>query len=87
MANMSQGDFPPPSCHITDGQPLWQWCEVAYWLRRNGLIGFETLYDSVDVMSINTQLDCHWAQQSNPAAFESISDALKGLYQNVAGRS
>ena len=77
------GDFPPPSCHITDGQPLWHWCEVAYWLRRNGQIGMDALYDSVDMMNINAQLESFWARQAAPDEFASVSAELGELYQGI----
>ena len=35
------GGFPAPVCNITDGVPLWFWCEVAYWLRQNDMISHD----------------------------------------------
>jgi hypothetical protein len=50
------GGFPPPVCEITDGIPLWQWCEVAYWLGENDMITEDVVRAARDTEMINTVL-------------------------------
>ena len=81
--------FPTPCCHITEGQPLWRWCEVAYWLRRNGNGsgngngGWDAFYDSTDVETINMELDRRWASHVRPTLFAETAARLDDLYQGV----
>lgn len=51
------GKFPPPVCDLTEGHPLWAWCEVSYWLWQNGIIGEDVVQESRDVAVINSVLD------------------------------
>lgn len=56
------GDFPPPTCHITDDVPLWRWCEVAHWLWQNNMLSETSLRAAQDVDLINSVLE--FAHQS-----------------------
>ena len=51
------GNFPAPVCDLTEGYPLWMWCEVSYWLWENGIIGENVLRASQDVAVINSVLE------------------------------
>ena len=51
------GDFPPPACNITEGMPLWYWCEVADWLAKNNLIKPEILRDAQELAAVNSVLE------------------------------
>lgn len=55
--NRGPGGFPPPSCEITDGSPLWFWCEVANWLWQNDMIKENVLRDAEEVGVINAVLE------------------------------
>lgn len=50
-------NFPPPVCDIADGHPLWQWCEVSYWLYQNGIVDENVLEESRTIAVINSTLD------------------------------
>lgn len=60
------GGFPAPVCEITDGSPLWYWCEVAYWLWQNDMIKESALRDAEEVDMINAVLELHWQKQRKP---------------------
>lgn len=51
------GNFPAPVCDLTEGRPLWMWCEVSYWLWENGIINDEALEASRVIAVINSVLD------------------------------
>lgn len=51
------GGFPAPVCDLTEGHPLWPWCEVARWLWENGIIGEEALHESRLVAAVNSVLE------------------------------
>ncbi len=51
------GSFPPPACNIVDGQPLWYWCEVAYWLAQHNMISETANQQAQEVAVINTLLE------------------------------
>jgi len=61
------GKFPPPICDLTEGYPLWAWCEVSYWLHENGIVGEDVLRESREVAIINNVLDYVHQQQWDPA--------------------
>ncbi len=50
------GSFPPPACNIVEGQPLWYWCEVAYWLSQHNMISATANREAQEVAVINTLL-------------------------------
>ncbi|MCY2987075.1 MAG: hypothetical protein NTY19_04305 [Planctomycetota bacterium] len=66
------GNFPPPACEITEGAPLWLWCEVAHWLWENGLISEVLLRDSEEVAAINSVLELQWLRNAAPGMIEDI---------------
>jgi len=51
------GGFPPPVCEITDGVPLWRWCEVAYWLGQNDMVTEDVVRAARDTEAINSILE------------------------------
>ena len=51
------GSFPPPACNIVEGQPLWYWCEVAYWLSQNDLIKGNENREAQEIAAINAILE------------------------------
>jgi hypothetical protein len=51
------GNFPGPVCSLTEGHPLWMWCEVSYWLWQNNLVKEEVLNNSRVVAAINSVLE------------------------------
>ena len=54
------GGFPPPACNIVEGQPLWYWCEVAYWLFQNDLIKDEENREAQEIAAINAIIDLEY---------------------------
>lgn len=51
------GNFPSPVCDLTDGHPLWQWCEVSFWLWQNAIVDDAVLNESRLLAAINSVLD------------------------------
>lgn len=51
------GGFPAPVCDLAEGFPLWQWCEVSFWLWQNAIVDERVLKDSRDIAVINSVLD------------------------------
>ncbi len=70
------GGFPPPVCNITDGAPLWYWCEVACWLFENNLIKKEELQDALELSVINNVLEIERQRVIAPELTEQIMHAL-----------
>lgn len=66
------GGFPPPCCQISEGTPLWAWCEVAYWLRQNNMIKEEAVIDARDVDLINCILEYMHQRQSDPTSIDEV---------------
>jgi hypothetical protein len=60
------GNFPAPTCDITDGVALWRWCEVADWLWQNGMLKENALRAIQDVTAINSVLDFVHQKELNP---------------------
>ena len=71
------GAFPPPACNITDGSPLWHWCEVAHWLCQNGIIKEDVLREAQEIAVINSVLDIDHQRQTEPQLTQEIMDALQ----------
>lgn len=71
-----QGGFPAPACNITDGAPLWHWCEVAIWLWENNLIKEGDLRAAQDVTVINSVLELEHQRQLSPELTKEIMAAL-----------
>jgi hypothetical protein len=66
------GGFPPPICEITDGVPLWQWCEVAYWLGENNMIAEHVVRAARDIEVINAILQFLNQQALHPEVMAEI---------------
>jgi hypothetical protein len=66
------GKFPPPVCEITDGAPLWYWCEVARWLWENDMIPEDMLREAEELATINSVLELQWLRQTLPDLTEEI---------------
>ncbi len=72
------GGFPAPECNLTDGQPLWAWCAVSYWLWQNDMIRPEELQDAEIVAAINNALEQSHQRGRNPDLVEEVAKALAG---------
>ena len=59
------GGFPAPTCEISDGVALWQWCEVASWLGENDMIT-EDVVPQRDTEMINAVLKFLSQQHASP---------------------
>ncbi|MEX0728458.1 MAG: hypothetical protein WD065_19455 [Planctomycetaceae bacterium] len=70
------GGFPPPACNITDGAPLWYWCEVASWMRENDFISEQELREAQDLTVINHVLELERQRQVSPFLTKEIETAL-----------
>jgi len=70
------GRFPPPTCNLNDGAPLWDWCEVAYWLCENSFISEEKLRNAQDLAIINHVLELENQRRLSPDHTQEIVDAL-----------
>ncbi len=53
----NDSSFPPPVCEISEGTPLWHWCEVVEWLRANDMVDDTVVRDAHEVALINSALD------------------------------
>ena len=70
------GGFPGPACEITDGSPLWYWCEVAFWLWENNIIKADVLRDAEEVDAINTVLEMAHQRKRKPELTEEIIQSV-----------
>jgi len=66
------GHFPPPARDLTEGHPLWEWCEVAYWLWQNGIVGDDVLEEARAIAAINSALEYHRQHQRDSALVEEV---------------
>ena len=73
------GAFPPPVCHITDGAPLWYWCEVAQWLYDHDLILKQTVDDAQEKAVINNVLELNYYRHIQPDLIAEVTTALGQL--------
>ena len=51
------GGFPAPVCDLVEGQPIWNWSEVASWLWENNMVKESVLRDAEAVDTINVVLE------------------------------
>lgn len=51
------GGFPAPACNITEGKPLYYWCEVAYWACKHQLLSEKDNTDAQEIATLNTILE------------------------------
>lgn len=70
------GNFPAPACNITDGVPLWYWCEVAYWLRQNDMISHDAATEAQGVALINAVLEMRYHRNLDPELSEEVLRSL-----------
>jgi hypothetical protein len=70
------GGFPAPACDLTDGTPLWSWCEVADWLWQNDMIKEETLRETNELAAVNAVLEYEQRRQREPALTAEIIRSL-----------
>jgi hypothetical protein len=70
------GNFPAPACNITDGIPLWFWCEVAYWLRQNDMISQDAATEAQEAALVNTVLEMQYHRRIDPTLCEEILKSL-----------
>lgn len=70
------GHFPPPACNLTEGKPLWNWCEVAAWLHENDLLREEELHDAQHVATINGVLEAQHQKHLDPQLTEELLGLL-----------
>lgn len=70
------GGFPPPACDITDGAPLWFWCEVAHWLWENNMVREDVLRDAEEVDVINSVLELERQKKLNPELTREVVESV-----------
>lgn len=70
------GGFPAPACNVTEGTPLWYWCEVAFWLWENNIIKEEDVREAQDLTVINSVLELERQRQVSPELTQEIMEAL-----------
>ncbi len=70
------GGFPAPECNLTEGQPLWAWCAVSYWLAQNDMIRPEELRDATIVATINNALERSHQRERDPALVDEVAKAV-----------
>ena len=66
------GNFPGPDCYVSEGHPLWMWCEVSYWLYQNGIIGENVLEEARVVAGINSVLDLIHQQRHDAGLIDEV---------------
>ncbi|MBV8381443.1 MAG: hypothetical protein JOZ63_02480 [Planctomycetaceae bacterium] len=71
------GHFPPPVCNLTEGHPLWYWCDVAAWLHENNFIREEDLHDAQTLAVINSVLEVQHQKHLDPQLTEELLGLLE----------
>lgn len=51
------GGFPPPACNLCEGQPLYYWCEVAWWAYKTNMLDEKSNKEAQDIATLNTILE------------------------------
>jgi len=70
------GHFPAPDCNLTEGQPLWAWCAVSYWLSQNDMIRPEELRNAEILATINTALERSHQHDRDPGLVDEVTRAV-----------
>jgi hypothetical protein len=70
------GGFPPPACHLTDNAPLWQWCDVSFWLSQNDMIRPEQLHEAEVVAAVNLALERAHRRKRSPELVDEVERAV-----------
>ena len=60
--------FPAPACNIIEGQPLYFWCEVAYWACQNSLLSPSENRAAQEIAILNNILELEHQKQIEPTA-------------------
>jgi hypothetical protein len=50
-------NFPPPVARVTSDMPLWDWVDVARWLRRRSKVPTNAVVEARIVKRANEQLE------------------------------
>ena len=66
--------FPPPVCEITEGTPLWYWCEVVEWLHVNEMVNDDVVREAHEVALINSILDFHHQRRHRPELADEMAE-------------
>lgn len=78
------GNFPGPVCDLSEGNPLWRWSDVSFWLWRNGMVGEDILKDSRLVATINSTLELRAQERVDPSLVKEVSELLDESSSRVA---
>ncbi len=68
--------FPPPACHVREGQPRWDWSPVSAWLEQHGLLPPEQRQKALTIAVVNNALERAQQHQQNRKLVEKVSRAL-----------
>lgn len=71
------GGFPAPACNITDGAPLWYWCEVASWLWQHDMVKEDVARAARDTSAINSALLLDYYRGMDPDLVDEAIQLLK----------
>jgi hypothetical protein len=70
------GGIPPPVCELYDGQYLWYWCEVAFWLCGNNMVRESVLRDAEEIEVINNVLELQRQKERTPELTKEVIDSV-----------
>ncbi len=76
MGDRGPGGFPAAVCDITDGAPLWYWCEVSYWLWQNDMIKEDVVLEARQAAVINSVLELQWQRHIDSKLTEEIIQSI-----------
>ncbi len=62
------GGFPAPACNIKEGQPLFYWCEVAYWAYQNNILSESANREAQEIAILNNILELEHQKVIEPEA-------------------
>lgn len=72
------GAFPPPICDLSEGAPLWSWCEVAAWLHQHDMITESALQGANELAVINSVLELENHRRQDPKLTQEVVAAVSG---------
>ena len=61
-----RGGFPAPACNLTEGVPLYYWCEVAYWANKTGMLTDEANKNAQAIATLNMILELEHQKEIVP---------------------
>lgn len=73
------GNFPSPMCDLAEGHPLWQWCEVSFWLWENAIVDEAVLNESRLLAAVNSVLDLMHQRRHDNQLVEEVMRFAKEL--------